>query len=191
MKMGRIPDSEKEDRLPDRYMAFVNEYFANGFVGKKAAVAVGYSEKSHNDAWRLLNDPRVRAEIDRRFAEMHMSSSEILSRLAEHARATYAQYITPEGEIDVAQMVADGNAHLIKRISYDKYNNKVYEFNDVQAALQLLGKHDRLFVNKTEISGADGGPIQVEDANLTPEEKVRRLEAALRIAKKKLESDQE
>jgi hypothetical protein len=32
---------------------------------------------------------------------------------------------------------------------------------DAQAALALLGKHHKLFIDRTEISGKDGGPIAV------------------------------
>jgi phage terminase small subunit len=50
--------------------------------------------------------------------------------------------------------------NLIKKITPGRYGYTV-ELVDNQAALQLIGKHLQLFVDRTEITGKDGGPVEL------------------------------
>jgi len=46
---------------------FIDAYMENGGNGRQAAIQAGYSEKSaHTTAYRLLRDPEVMAELERR-----------------------------------------------------------------------------------------------------------------------------
>lgn len=191
MGLTTNPRYDKETEMPERWLILIDNYFANGFNAFQAAVDAGYSPNSHNNSWRIFNDPRVKKEVAKRFKESAMGADEILARLAQQGRSAYAQYITEDGEIDVKQMVEDGNAWLIKEITYDKYGNRVYKFNDPQTALQLLGKHLKLFTTRQEITGKDGGAIQFETVDLSPEEEKRRLEARLRLLEKMIEQQDE
>lgn len=53
-----------------------------------------------------------------------------------------------------------------------KVTTKV-KMHDKLGALKLLGQHLKLFADKLELSGPDGGPIEV--ANMTPEQRKERL----------------
>lgn len=79
-----------------------------------------------------------------------MSADEVLMRLAEQARAAYSDAICEDGTVDVAELVSPGRAHLIKSIKFTESGKKNVEFYDAQAALQLLGKHHKLFSDVIE-----------------------------------------
>lgn len=54
-----------------RFNAFVEHYFANGQNGRQAALAVGFSPASaDNAAWRLLKNPQVLQRIEQRQNEL-------------------------------------------------------------------------------------------------------------------------
>lgn len=55
---------------------------------------------------------------------------------------------------------------------HGKVTTKV-KMHDKLGALKLLGQHLKLFADKLELSGPDGGPIEV--ANMTPEQRKERL----------------
>jgi hypothetical protein len=48
-----------------------------------------------------------------------------------------------------------------------------FEHNGVLKGCELLGKHLKLFTEKTEITGKDGGPIEL--TALSPEERKQRI----------------
>lgn len=75
----------------DKRKAFVEAYFANNENGTQAAITAGFAEKSAGvTAAKLLKDPRVLAEIERRRAELR-SKLEITTEriLKERARLAF------------------------------------------------------------------------------------------------------
>lgn len=135
--------------LSERERLFVEEYAINGFNGNAAALAAGYSAKSHNSAHRLLRSPKVRAAIEVRYKDHVMSADEVLARLTEQARGDYGNYIDNDGSVNIEQLKADGKAHLIKSISDSKYGVRI-EFYDSQKAMAIMGKYHRLFAERIE-----------------------------------------
>lgn len=112
-----------------------------------------------SNGYRLLREnPEVDEMVQQRLSETAMSANEVLMRLAEQARGAYAEYIQTDGTIDIAQMVQDNKAHLIKKISYTK-GRKEYDFHDAQAALVQLGKYHKLFVERQEVENT--GKVQI------------------------------
>lgn len=107
---------------------------------------------------------KFEAEIQARIDRLTMSADEVLVRLSEIASGAHGDYINGSGQVDLHRMVEDDKAHLIKKIR-DTRHGKSIEFCDMQGALQLLGKHHRLFVERHEITGRDGGPVVVVDWN--------------------------
>jgi len=81
-----------------------------------------------------------------------MGADEVLTRLAQQARAEYADYLRPDGTVDLARMLADGKGHLIKGTKWDNRSGKLtVEFYDAQAALVHLGKHLGIFKESQEL----------------------------------------
>lgn len=61
--------------------------------------------------------------------------------------------------LDLEQARDRGTLHLLKKMKWNQWGEPEIEIHDAQTALALLGKHHKLFVDRTEHTGADGGPI--------------------------------
>lgn len=148
--------------LSAKHQQFVEEYLRcfNATRAYQAVYPTVGRLTAASNGYRLLREnPEIDEYVQQRLSETAMSKNEVLMRLAEQARGVHNDYIQEDGTIDIAQMVKDGRAHLIKKISYTK-GRKEYEFHDAQAALVQLGKHHKLFVDRQEVTGKDGGPIE-------------------------------
>lgn len=125
----------------------------------QAATVAGYKHPRRQGS-RLLSFVDIQEEIQRRLDEKCMGADEVLLRLAEQARADISEFITDHGAVDWEAVGRNG--YLIKRVVHNKGRNSSIELHDSQAALALIGKHHRLFVDRQEITGKDGGPVEVE-----------------------------
>ena len=144
-----------------RQKVFVEEYLKS-WNATQAAIKAGYSPRSAASiGHENLRKPEIQAEIERRIEQEVMSDKEVLLRLAQQARAEYAEFIRPDGSLDLEALKAHGKAHLIKSIKRTRYGLQV-EFHDAQKALIQLARHQGLYEKKPE----DGGHFNftVEDA---------------------------
>ena len=98
---------------------------------------------------QLVKVSEIDAEIKRRLKEVQMEADEVLARISEIARAEYAPYILESGTINLAQMIADGKAHLIKGIKETKHGQEV-TFHDSQKALTDMARRHGLFKDRTD-----------------------------------------
>lgn len=145
--------------LTNKQRIFVNEYLTT-WNASEAARRAGYSEKTAGSiGHENLNKPEIDAEVKRRIADRTMGPDEVLIRLGEQARAEYSQYIGADGVVDLAQMIADGKAHLIKGIK-ETAHGKTIEFYDGQAALVHIGKHHKIFVDGP--TGSEDDPLYIK-----------------------------
>jgi len=161
----------------DKQTVFVAEYLKD-FNATQAAIRSGYSAKTaYSSGQRLLKDVEIDEAIKAGIAERSMGSDEVLLRLAEHGRADIGDFLDIESmgfQIDLAKAKELGKTHLIRKIKQKvttivtKLGDEIetiqtdIELVDQQAALALLGKYHNLFVDKQEVTGANGGPQQVE-----------------------------
>ena len=140
---------------------FVDSYL-QCFNATKAALDAGYSENTAAEiGYENLRKPQIEQVISKRLKQAAMSADEVLMRLAEQARGEHGKYITTSGAVDIATLVNDKKAHLIKKVKETK-DGMEYEFYDAQSALNTLAKHHGLLTDKTEITGKDGEAIQVK-----------------------------
>lgn len=162
------------DGLTTKQQAFIAVYLANGFNATDAARQAGYSEKTARSIGaENLTKPDIQAVIQARLAALAMPAAEVLARLAMMARGSIADFIDlPEpGPVDqeakpvasgwrlnLAKAEQRGQLPLIKKIESGQWGPKI-ELYDAQAALQLLGKQHSLFVERTEVTGANGAPL--------------------------------
>lgn len=145
--------------LSAKQRVFVEEYLAT-WNATEAARRAGYSEKTARSiGHENLTKPDIAEEIRNRIAERTMGADEVLVRLAEQARSAYAAYITPNGTVDMAGLVRDGKAHLIKAIKETQFARNI-EFYDAQAALVHIGKHHKLFIDGP--TGDENDPIHIK-----------------------------
>lgn len=134
---------------------FVNAYLRT-WNATKAAIEAGYATNSaRQQGSRLLSNADIQAAIAERLNELKLSADEVLVRLGEHARGSMGHFVKIDEKgaaLDLKQAADAGQLHLIKKITWKKRTTDSYteiehsiELYDAQAALQLIGKHHRLF----------------------------------------------
>lgn len=169
-------------KLTDKQELFAREYLKD-LNATQAAIRAGYSEKTANEqASRLLANVNVQtfvAELKAtRVEQTGIDAAYVLRRLVEIDQMDVLDILLSNGELkpikdwpktwrttlsgmDVTEIAGDAPS-LLKKIKWpDKVKN-----------LELLGKHVdvQAFKDsiKTEITGANGGPIVTAD--MSPEE---------------------
>ena len=158
-----------------KWRAFVDEYFRlnmNGTRAYKAVYGVEDDNAAAAHASRLVRNGKVAAEIENRLKAKQMAAEEVLARIAEQARGEYSPYFDDDGRVNVANIVKDGKAHLIKKIKTRTvvdgdeltYVDKV-EFYDSQSALRDLARVHGLFKDQIEHSGDIRILVEYEDAD--------------------------
>lgn len=155
--------------LSRKQQAFINEYLID-FNATQAAIRAGYSEKSAaNIGWENVRKPEIAEVIQKRLQEKAMSADEVVMRLAEQGRASIEDFISfnhapyPTFTLDLDKARRRGVLHLIKKVKYDKDGNPEIELLDPQKALELLGKHHKLFTDKVDVHHSGGLDITGDD----------------------------
>ena len=135
--------------MNNRQKIFVEEYLTS-FNATDAARKAGYSEKTaYSIGQENLKKPEIADAIQARLDEKHMGADEVLTRLAEQARASFEDFLNDEGELDLLKARAAGKLHLVKKISCGRHGTTI-ELYDAQAAQALIGRAHKLFVDRSE-----------------------------------------
>lgn len=152
-------------KLTNRQKVFIEEYLVC-WNASEAARRAGYTGAVEVTASKLLRKTNIQEAISARMAEKAMKADEVLLRLAEIARAKVGDFITEgprqvvigKGEEAETVWLESGSllwdevkrrGHLIKKISFSP-SGPVIEMEDRMAALQLIGRHHKLFTDVTE-----------------------------------------
>jgi len=163
------PASTPYERLSGHRKRFVDAYIgpANCNAAKAARLA-GYAEASAKvQGHRNLQVPEVKAAISERLDELAMPAKEVLARLTGIARGSLGDFVEvlPEGKwrLDLERAEREGSLYLIHELSETEHGPKI-KLHDPLTALQLLGKHHRLFIDKTEaevkVTGFEGWTVE-------------------------------
>lgn len=173
-----MADEPKAKSLTDKQRVFVEEYLRCWNAAEAARLA-GYSERSAKEIGaENLTKPNIVEMVQQRMAEKVMSADEVLVRLAEHARGSIRPFVQQVGESIRVDITEDEEGekplHLIKKIKikhrmgstkdggeFEEFENEI-ELHDAQAALVHLGRHHKLFTDKSELTGKDDGPVEVK-----------------------------
>lgn len=165
--------------LTPKQKLFVAEYLANGLNATKAAISAGYSKSSAEvEGSRLLRNAKVAAEVakktQKRFEKLEVTADKVIQELAKMGFANMLDYMTIENgrlvEFDYNSLTRD-QAAAIQEITMDMTGGAGdgerkpvlrtrFKLGDKRGSLELLGKHLKLFTDKTELSGPDGAAIQ-------------------------------
>jgi phage terminase small subunit len=153
------------DRLTDKQRFFVERYLVHR-CGARAAREAGYGERgSRTTAGRLLANADIRAAIQARTAEAAMEADEVLARLAAIARGSLEDFIKiheipadveggePVGydySLDLAKAKRHKKLGLLAELSRNEHGVKLKLHSPLQA-LELLGRHHQLFVDKKDL----------------------------------------
>ena len=159
--------------LTTKQKAFV-EHYLQSFNGTDAARQAKY--KGNDNVLAVvahanIRKPKIRAAIEQRLADMALSANEVLKRLSDQATASVADFVEAspvEGKpgrfiLDMGEVRKRG--HLVKKIRYTQHGLEV-ELHDAQSALVHLGKYHKLFADRMEVTGRDGGPVQVREVRI-------------------------
>lgn len=140
-------------KLTRKQQKFIDAYLSNGLNATRAAISVGYSERSARSiASENLAKPDIKAEIDRRLNEQAMGEQEVLARLASHARGDMREFIGltfsdlkwhPAGAL-IREMDRSITRHPDGSLE-ESFKIKLY---DSQAALQTLWKINQIASGK-------------------------------------------
>lgn len=152
----------RDDTLTPKQSAFVQEYLID-LNATQAVLRAGYSESGASvTGVRLLRNAKIQqhigAERQARSERTRIDVDFVLTTLRDNAlRAMQAEPVMVKGEA-TGEYQYDG--HVANR------------------ALELIGKHLRMFPDRHEVTGKDGEPIQVTIADLA---KVLALEGGYRV----------
>lgn len=158
--------------LNDRQALFVEEYL-RCFNRTQAAQAAGYSRRTaYSMGARLLKNVEIEEVISQRLSESAMSANETLMRLAAHARGDIDDCLDDDGRFSLDKARKAKKTNLIKKLRIKETKRMIgddevitqeidFELHDAQAALQLIGRHHKLFVDRTELTGKNGGQLVV------------------------------
>lgn len=179
---------------------FITEYLKcfNGTEAYSRAYPKAKRDSARANAAELLAKPSIKAEIEARLAEYHMTADEALQRLADMARGDITEFITPMGAFDIEAMKAAGKGHLIKKIKQKTVtkigkgeNDEDTEIHDTEIelypadsalrdVLKIHGKYkDTVDVNHS-------GNVEIRKS---PEEIAARVAELMAIAQKRKDAE--
>lgn len=169
----------KKNTLTDQQQVFV-EHYLFCWNATEAARHAGYAHPNAQGS-RLLVNVSIAAKIAARLAEKAMAADEVMARLADVARGDLADFVDvtdPTADLDEATDILDakakaggwrlnlgkaeqrGKLHLLKKLKSGQWGPEI-ELHDPVSALVQIGKHHALFVERTEHTGKDGGPLDI------------------------------
>lgn len=200
--------------LTHRERAFVTEYLRdlnatqaayrigkeNQFDGKDYANKQSASTAGH----QFLAKPEVAKAIEIAFNEVAVTRQWIISEIAKVAKADLSKFGRLKSDLVVCK---DGEERSVQSIewydhdkidpellplmsemseTFDKFGNKVIsiKLRDDRPALRYLAKLMRMEVERTEISGPDGGPVVTESPRSILEARLADVAAKLAAADK-------
>ncbi len=198
--------------LSNKRQAFVEEYLLD-FNATQAAIRAGYSEHTaHVQGPRLLGNVSVQVAIQQRLSEKVMKADEVLTRLAEQARANigdlfkttedWVEYPLPTQEVLEAKQEEDDDGNLtwlykVRRVVLDldklkdpKYSHLIKKFTDSPRSGLSVEMYDAqaalVHIGRHHKLFTDNLDVKSDDKELIPADK---LIAAMRQAADNGQSD--
>lgn len=178
--LATIEDDKPAIDLTGKQEQFCNEYLVD-FNGTQAAIRAKYSEHTaYSIAWENLRKPEIAARIEELKAEqlemLGVTPFSILRSLACIANGDLRNLFTADGNLVDPKDWDDATAMAVQSVDtvtaakgggHVEYTRKIKMY-DRQRALELLGKHANLFVEKIEHSGQIDTKWLVEYKNAEP-----------------------
>lgn len=201
--------TDESPKLTKKQQVFIDEYL-KCFNATQAALVAGYSEKTaYSIGWENLRKPEIKAEIDARLDEVHMSANEALKLQADVARGDIGVFFKiidewmfnplPSYEIlDEREVIDEEAVPPKKRISYrvrhvaldmdkvtdPRYSHLIKEFSDSRRSGLGIKLHDAQEARQTILKVAgkftDKVDVTTNGESLKPEE-MKPSEIAARV----------
>lgn len=167
------PSAKWAEGLADKERVFVEEYLVD-LNCRQAAIRCGYQpDSASNSARKMLDKPNVAAAIDKALAERPgVTRARIVDELAKIAFANAGTFFKwgPDGVLIVdSDSLEDGDRAVISEVTETRSESDSrttvttkIKLHDKLAALEKLGKTMGMYVDRQEISGPGGEPVQIE-----------------------------
>jgi phage terminase small subunit len=165
--------------LTERQRAFCEEYITD-LNGQAAAVRAGYSPKTarqiavqilgHTEAQKYLQKL-----LDERSKRTQVTADRVITEAARIGFSDLRRLFGENGELLPVNAWPDDVAASVASVEIDELfegygenrvqvgHTKKIKLWDKPRALELLGKHLKIWVERMEHTGKDGGPIQTRD----------------------------
>lgn len=193
--MAEKQDRRKGPRLTARQERFVAEYLTD-LNATQAAIRAGYSAKTAKQAGaRMLTFVAVADAIaaakTKRLERVEITQDRVLEELAILAFSDVTHYVVDDaGYVRLADGAPAGAnraiASIKRHINVDDAGNSVIDAEiklwDKPGPLKLAGRHVGLFPDRIEVTGKDGGPLEIKAA-LTSDERRARAAGLMEVAR--------
>lgn len=161
---------------------FVSEYLIDRNATRAYLAAyptIKTSETAGVNGNRLLKNAKIQAAIDRAMMaqqkRLEISADRTLLEAARIAFADIRKLVDEDGNLknivdlddDTTPAIASVKVRRVRNADGQMVDAHEYRFWDKNAALDKLGKHFKLFIERKEVTGPDGGPISVEQKVVT------------------------
>ena len=173
--------------LTAKQRRFVQEYIVD-LNATEAAKRAGYSERTaYSQGQRLLKNAEVQTAIGKaqtvREKRTGITADRVLKELARIGLSDIRQLFDSDGRLLRPEEWPDAAAAAVASIEVVTRNvgeGEVEHVAKIRAwdkprALEMAGKHLGMFVERREVTGKDGGPIEI--AELSEVELAQRLAA--------------
>lgn len=162
-----------------KHALFVQEYLID-LNASAAAIRAGYSERtSRTIGHELLTKPDIKAAIDealeKRSQKTGISAELVVRELLRIATADVGQAFDDQGQMKPLSEIPEDVRRAISALEVNEIFSgqgdqklaiglaRKVKFWDKARALELLGKHLRMFTEVHEHSGKDGKPIDIRN----------------------------
>jgi phage terminase small subunit len=159
--------------LTAKQKLFVQEYLIdlNATRSYKTAGYVAKGNAAEVNASRLLSNAKVQAAIqeamDKRATRTEITADRVLQELAKIGFANMSDYTTwgPKGvALKDSSTLTPDQAAAVSEVSEtitEAGGSIRFKLHDKISALEKIGKHLGMFKEKVELTGDEGGPLQV------------------------------
>lgn len=178
--MAKPKSPTKKDLTPNQRL-FIAEYLIDRNITrsyKKAYPSCKTDNSAAASGKALLRNPRIQAEISKALEKqekrLEISADKTVLETARLAFSDLRKFFKEDGSLIPIHELDDHAAAAISsvEVSVDKDGQMVHKIKlwDKNSALEKLGKHFKVFVERKEVTGPDGGPIENQATHvLTPE----------------------
>lgn len=163
----------KKNGLTAKQARFVEEYLID-LNATQAAIRAGYAKSSAEvTGCRLLTKGKITDLIDAAKAERseraRVTQDDVVVELARIGFADMRDFATwgSSGvKLAASEGLTEDQTRVVSELSWNKDGGLKFKLHDKLSGLDKLGRHLKMFTDKHEHTGADGGPIEVEDKEL-------------------------
>lgn len=157
--------------LPAKMRAFVAAYSGNATEAARLAGYKGTPNSLAVKGYTLMRDPRVKAAVEAKLEaqneRLQLKGDDVLRELLLIAKSDLRQAFDADGGLKKLSEMPEDIARVLSSVDTDELRSdgvpigetrKVKLWDKVKA-LELLGKHLKLFTEKHEVTGADGANL--------------------------------